>query len=537
MYVIADMEWITNANGHHSPTQLAAVRVDENWNVVDKFASFIRPRDSEFHDWKHKAYTGGTATKFLYAKNAHYVFTKFQNWLRDDDIILWWYEEPEKLFKKIVGLILKIKEPHRAISIHEYVYAFLSGQPHSRGDFYKLAEGRGILTNPCRKHCSNNDVRVLQALMAKIQYPQELLLKPAEKPVSLHKQLAHLPYQYDPQTNLIHMKDCPYIEGIKTQGYETLKTSIRKGDKPCECCKEDYKTAFRKRNMDILERTQYTYVYSPKSNVFHKYTCGTMLSAKDILGARKYQTVVNTGRVPCKLCNPTPNDVYRPLPPQLKILKLAKKNKNMLAKEDSKAVKRHKVAAEERSRRLKDGTLTETERNDIFTLTQPRFAFWAGKGYQTFHLHSCPRLQEVSDLRGFSAYKDAVRAGYTPCRKCKPTAKHDANFSIPITNRIRENEKVEDLEALCNEAGYPNHKEGPYFYLETPVGKWRINICTSPVKLEHINLVKTPGETKYHEQPRLFLSFLDTFAYIKRHDENLKKEAAEGLVFVKLFRD
>jgi hypothetical protein len=47
--------------------------------------------------------------------------------------------------------------------------------------------------------------------------------------------------------------------------------------------------------------------------------------------------------------------------------------------------------------------------------------------------------------------------------------------------------------------------------------------------------VKTPGVKKYHEQPRIFLSFIDTFDYIKRHDDELEKKAAEGRVFVKLF--
>jgi len=536
MFVIADLEWMTNVEGHHSPTQLAATRVDNNWNVVDEFNYFIRPRDSEFHEWNHVAYTGGTATDFLFAKNAYVVMMSFQEWLKEDDVLLWWYDESEKLFKKLVSLILKIREPHKAISINEHIYAFLAGQPHSRGNPYKIAEGRGITTRPRLKHCSSNDVRVVRELLRTISYPQESLLKPVVKPKKVlkpHMQFAHLPYQYDPNTKLIHLKECPTIADVETQGFETLKSPIRKGYKPCECCKEEYKTAFRERNIDILERTQYTYIYSPESKVFHKYTCGLMLSAKHIMGTRKYETVEKTGRVPCKLCHPTPQDTYKPLPPQLKVLKLKKKKSSMLAKEDSKAVRRQKVAAEERFRRLKEDNLTETERNDIFTLTQPRFAFWVGQGYQTFHLRSCSKLQEVSNLRGFSTYKDAIRAGFTPCRKCRPTSKHDANFSIPITNRVRENEKIEDLEALCLDAGYSHRKEGPYFYLETAVGKWRINISAAPIKLEHINLVKTPGAKKYHEQPRLFLSFLDTFDYIKRHDDELAKKKEQGTVFVK----
>lgn len=143
-------------------------------------------------------------------------------------------------------------------------------------------------------------------------------------------------------------------------------------------------------------------------------------------------------------------------------------------------------------------------------------------------------MRELSNLKGFKTYSQAVRAGFTPCRKCKPTAKHDVNVSIPIGNRIRIDEKIEDVEIMCKEAGFPCHMEGAYLYIETSVGKWRINIGTSPVKVEHINLAKNPNSTTYHKQPRIFLSFIDTFDYIKRHDEELAKKKANGRVFVEL---
>jgi len=540
VFVLTDIEWMTNTAGHFSPTQLAAIKVDAEWNEVNRFESFIRPRDSEFHDWKHVAYTGGTATEFLHARNAHNVLQSFLDWLTKDDIILWWYNESDIVLKKLVSLIFKTKLPNRTVAINEYVYSFLAGQQNSRGNAYKIAQARDIETNVDQMHYAMNDAIVMQKLMKKLGYPQSDLLKPVvreKKEWYPSAQSKELPYQYDPKTNTVHYKDCPelLISGAITKGYETWKTPLKKGYKPCDCCKEEYQKAFRERNLDTLERTQYTYVYAPNSKIFHRYSCGIMLSAKSILGTRKYETVIKTGRTPCKICNPTPGDIYRPLPAQLKIARLQKNTKKMVAKEDAKAILRQKVAAEERYRRLKDDSLSQQERNDIFTLTQPRFAFWVGQGYQTFHLRTCPKLQEVSNLRGFGTYKEATRAGYTPCRKCRPTAKNDIKVSIPITNRVREDEKIEDLEAMCLEAGYAHHREGAYLYLETPVGKWRVNVSESPVKLDHINLVKTPGARKYHEQPRIFLSFIDTFDYIKRHDEELEKKASEGRVLVKLF--
>ncbi len=38
MYVLVDMEWISNQHGNHWPTQLAAARVDAQWNTVDTFS-------------------------------------------------------------------------------------------------------------------------------------------------------------------------------------------------------------------------------------------------------------------------------------------------------------------------------------------------------------------------------------------------------------------------------------------------------------------------------------------------------------------
>ena len=51
MYVIADIEWVTSRDGRISPVQLAAVRVDEGWNRINSFCSFIKPLDNSFDDW------------------------------------------------------------------------------------------------------------------------------------------------------------------------------------------------------------------------------------------------------------------------------------------------------------------------------------------------------------------------------------------------------------------------------------------------------------------------------------------------------
>ena len=259
MFVIADLEWVCNKDGGYSPVQLAAVKVDEQWNTASSFNSLIRPRDSRFYDWQHVAYTGYTSVDFLNADSAYSVLKEFQKWLDDDDVILWWYNESERLYKRLVKQILKVDDNHCTVSINEQVYSFLAGQEYARGNAYSIAGARGISTKPELMHCSANDVRVMQELLCKIEYPQPKFLLPAEKKKEIII-LKAAQYQYDSITNLIHSRNCETITGFSTLGFENLKTPIRKGYKPCDCCKEEYRVQINQRNKDIISRCQYSYL-------------------------------------------------------------------------------------------------------------------------------------------------------------------------------------------------------------------------------------------------------------------------------------
>lgn len=43
MYVLMDIEWVQNDNGRRWPTQIAAMRVDEELTFLHMFFSRIRP--------------------------------------------------------------------------------------------------------------------------------------------------------------------------------------------------------------------------------------------------------------------------------------------------------------------------------------------------------------------------------------------------------------------------------------------------------------------------------------------------------------
>ena len=170
--------------------------------------------------------------------------------------------------------------------------------------------------------------------------------------------------------------------------------------------------------------------------------------------------------------------------------------------------KRSAVLSGQRQRRqaLTRSDLTDAERKTVMALSQPGLAFWAGRGYQTFHRRNCPKITGLTRLRGFPRYQDAVRAENTPCRHCKPSPKQDVVFSIPITNQEHTGETTDTLIQLCTAHGLPFEYDGRYFTLQTMAGKWRIDTNMKPVHLEHINLVSGFGDPqKYHIQPRLFI--------------------------------
>ena len=93
--------------------------------------------------------------------------------------------------------------------------------------------------------------------------------------------------------------------------------------------------------------------------------------------------------------------------------------------------------------------------------------------------------------------------------------------SIPITNQVRLDETIDDLNKLCDRYGYGHRINNEDFEVVTPVGKWKIHTDVRPVTMEHINLLKNPGCEVYHDQHRIFLSMIDALEYIYKHDSKI----------------
>lgn len=526
MFVLLDIEWVENSQKFISPAQIAAMRVDAHWNTQAQFYSRIHPKDHSFCTWKHIAYTGGTAADFWHAPNLYCVLTSLQSWLRPDDQICVWNSDAKRVLRLIYQLIFKSMLSQRIIVLCDYLTPFLVKQGRSPSNAYTLCQSYGTsVLSP--KHHAEIDVLTMQKALQVIEFPSSLLsTAPPVSPTRTSPQKAALPapYQLDQKSNLLHKTGCSYIPfNAPLIRVRTLKGYFRKNAfNVCpHCMKEDLRAVIRARNQSILDHVSYQFVYSTNSNIFHQRSCHAILNTTGlIMGSVHYQPTADTGRRPCKLCNPAPENS-----PARHQKKKASTSHLVLERplnaREQRALTRYQEA---RSERLATSNHFQsvTEKNDFYTLTQPRFAFFSGSGYQSFHQRNCPKLRELTDITGYSHYKDAVRTGHSPCKLCKPTAKLDIAFPIPITNQKREGESTKLLEQLCAEHGYPCETTDEYFCFSTPVGHWKIDFLSSPYIAYHINRIQTPDNKHYyHRQPRLFLSLQDTFEYIQRHDQAL----------------
>ena len=654
MYIIADVEWVENDLHRKSPTQLSAVRVNENWEILEEFSTRIRPVDTTLYDWDHMAYTGGIPNDFITAPRCYDAFHSFAEWVFGDTVCLWSKPSAE-IYTFVNKSILKAKELKSPIILNEYVSRFLRGEEVRRGSAYKLARARNISV-PLIEHDSRNDVFAILHLLRGISFPYEALMFSSSevKAKAMSPGAAKLDYLYDINAELLHKNGCELIsEETALLGFGTLSTPIKKKHKACSCVKEELRQAKRARVIDEINRTQYTFMYAEKGKVFHRYNCGLLHNADHVLGTVKYDTIAKKGLRPCRVCSPSPEDPCRPcgympskdprfeteflgsgsesiktsdigrawvgdtpeicrsellkqdkndlltlsqeeyvffvasgyqnfhrrtcprlegrigirgfksyaqalkagLSPcktckptrntgmsrtnkksealsEMRLQSVTEKQKNekkapceiprySLKQSELAAVLRLEQAQKERNTAPNRADMTEQEKADFYTLTQPRFAFFAAKGYQAFHTRNCHRLMGRCDIRGFDTFAHAKHAGYTPCKYCKPTSKYDMTLSIPIDNQIRASEKVEDLANACKQYGYPYLLKEDVFALETPVGKWKIYTKTHPVTVDHINVARDPLCTTYHQQHRIFLSMLDALNYINKHDTNL----------------
>lgn len=359
MYVLVDMEWISNQHGNHWPTQLAAARVDAQWNTVDTFSVLFRPRDFSLQQWGHMAFSGWSREQFLDGESLYAGLDAFRLWLQPEDTICWWHQEASDLFNMFSKVSGVPDMTQHVVLLCDYIYGYLAGQEASVGSPYKICAARNIVT-PSPAHCSVNDVATMQLLAQVIGFEQKYLLEPpkrwskdamAQKGSSAYKLL------YDPQAKLLHKSDCELLPDDRHfPAFLTFKLPIRRKYKPCSCCRDEFLDALWDRNQDSIARSEYNYVYSKQSKIFHTRKCSHVLLAYDIQGTVSYDTCLKSGRRPCKHCNPEPIEhktIAFPVLPK----KPQAPQERSLSKDEQSAIGRFNRAKQEREAAFKRGSL------------------------------------------------------------------------------------------------------------------------------------------------------------------------------------
>ncbi len=520
MYVLADIEWVTNSKGFICPTQLSAIKADEDWNMQYSFYSRIRPLDDSFEIEKHMAFSGAGLEVFRIADSARKVFTEFEQWLDENDIVCWWECNSDETFSKLFNIILKRDFMNKTLCLKPYVeYALAPSGLTYKGNPYSLAQCRKINV-PLMQHHAYNDVKTLLSLLRETGFDRDLLSSaPLPVPKEYMPKTIRARYSFNRVTEILHMSSCPNAgEKRDLSGIKDLRTAVKKKYTPCDCCKDEYEKEEKDYRQWKIEQSGCNFIYLKDSDVFHSKDCRFATCKDDICFSNSYKRLVNKGRRPCKICSPEP--VYDESD--------GMQREDPLPKEQLNAVARFNRSTKLRNLLL-DAADNETQRKDAFTLTKTANVFFAGRGYSDFHLASCPKMNGLSEISGFSKFSDALKAGYTPCKHCRPTAKQDAVYSVPFYSKPVNNESVDEIETVCAECGFSFSKHEDYVRVETPVGIWKAFVRRKPVVLEHINLAMQPeNRFDFHKQPMMLLSFIDTIQYIKKHDYKLMQNIEEN---------
>lgn len=249
MVVLIDIEWIGQQT--RQPTQWAAARVDESWNVQDVFQTLVCPPDPDCIDWSHMACNGYTREDFLASPPEEACVRDFAGWLREDDALLVWHRDSEAMLKALWERRLSRPMDHPIACANYAVYRLLEHCGEHQKGVYAIATAYGAeLHTP--EHCAQNDLYALREVLLRLKFTPYALF-PKSKP----SKPAALPRQ-----------------------------------------------TRQERNRQFLARTPYNYVYTPHSGVFHRKSCHLIRNADQLIGSVRYRTACQKRR-PCKVCRPT----------------------------------------------------------------------------------------------------------------------------------------------------------------------------------------------------------------------------------------
>ena len=256
MPVLMDLEWIETADGRPSLTQLAAMRVSAAWQDqgqnqgLEQFTAVLCPSGLETCDPTHMALNGYHWKEFQHGEDEASAMVRLAAWLREDDMIYLWHRSSKDALMLAWRDAFQTELPYKVACVRNRIGAALRRNGIASDNLYSIADALGLRAD-APMHCAKSDIALMRRVLQKLHVS---LKAPTTQP-------------------MIHKKVIPREE----------------------------------RNRDIIARTQYHYLFTPESNVFHTRDCSRMRNALNILGSVYYDTAAK-GRRPCKICKPVEGD-------------------------------------------------------------------------------------------------------------------------------------------------------------------------------------------------------------------------------------
>ena len=249
MTVLLDLEWIEK-DGIHL-TQLSALRVNDNWDIMSNLDIIANPGNSCLNDPNHIALGGLSPVIFGSGVTEQDAILTLNEWLLPDDEVWVWAKSNLRLLGDLWV---------QWLSDSRFPYVYSMAEPTRKKALRRNYEAASPFTMlarmnenpPFPEHKASNDVEAMRKLFMRMN-----------------------------------------MKRTASSGVASLPTQ-------------------RESNQRTIDKTDYNYLYLRNSAVFHTRSCKACLNAKStghILGSVYYETAANNRR-PCKLCNPVPPPGY-----------------------------------------------------------------------------------------------------------------------------------------------------------------------------------------------------------------------------------
>lgn len=540
MFVLMDLEWITDFNNFNYETQLAALRVDNNWNEVSSYTSLIHPQV-----WMEHAIGLGGHTREEYdrAYSLTKVMEGFQRWLQPDDVLCWWQNDPKELFEKEYKRLMDADLDRLSIELKPCFKAFVDDGFSKSGNPYDLAAAREI---PRYKpaHDSLNDVWMLADLLSAVSLTQDVNeLLHADAVLKVQDQIAHKNAKYliDTKDNSTHILGCKRISSmVNCSAAWSIREVVKHHGPICSCCRNEVLPQIVEYNAKELASRKcigYSkiYFYLNDSAVYHTRDCSCLLQTTKRISSTPILEKLASEKTPCRHCRP---DVDRELKDVSFVEEMAR-----LSQPVSKEVAKPKVGivgdtiypvlsmdglnkahrrAYQRYLEVREQQKNSPNGSNVRSST----TFLADDSTGLFHTLSCDRIGDHASMRGFSHCTDAKKKGYRPCKYCTPTHDDEAMFAIPEYSTMYKTESLLMIRRECDKYGirFEIREQEQELALVTDMGEWIVDLVNRPIILMHLNTVNTylMGEKNYHEQPVMFMNVIDAIRYVNKHDNKVR---------------